>query len=175
MKNWRIGILFAFVAILGAIAVSKPVWLSSNVFLRDFISFEIIAVLVVILTITFASVANIHLALNRIEAKAKGSRKSRIGEIRQEVNSDAWVIFWAFIVCVAALLIKGAFPQNVHIVAAANAVGLTVLLINALVLHTIYRAIFALVTVENLLGEESTSSSEKAQDYSNDSPPAGTP
>lgn len=172
MKSFRVGILFAFIAVAGMAVVSRPHWLSDNTFLDTFISHEIIAVLVVILTITFASVANIHLSLNRL-AEASPRRKQQIGEIRKEINSEAWVIFWSFIVCVIALVTKGAADGNPYVVAASHAVGAVVLLLNLLVLHTIYRAIFALVAAESAVKRSNANGEGGDQDYSSESPPAG--
>jgi hypothetical protein len=147
MKAFRIGLLFAFVAIVGAMVVCQPTWLADNEFLKSVMTHELLGLLVVILTITFASVANIHLAITRMVSSA-GQNRDAANEsargIRREINSNAWTIFAAFIVAVGSLLWKGAFPHNVFIVAASHAIGLIVIMVNVLILHDIYRAIFGL-------------------------------
>lgn len=146
MKAWRIGILFAFIAVIGAMTVCEPVWLARNKFLDALMSHELVALLVVILTITFASVANIHLAISRMVRQMPDpwAAANAAEGVRGEINSNAWTIFVAFLVALGALVIKGAWSEHVHAVAAAHAVGLTILLLNVLVLHDIYRSIFAL-------------------------------
>jgi hypothetical protein len=150
MKIYRFGIFFVFAAVMLATVICKPQWLADNNFLKEFISSEIVAVLIVILTITFASVANIQFALNRIEYRLGKEIKSKIVDIRGELNSDAWIIFWGFIVCISALVLKGAF-ENIHVQALANAIALIVLLLNVLVMHAIYRSLFALIHAESIL------------------------
>ena len=59
-------ILVAFILFCSVSTVVKPEFLANNVFLVEFVNQELLALLAVILAITFASVANIHLALNRI-------------------------------------------------------------------------------------------------------------
>ena len=170
MKIFRYGLLFSTIAVLGAMVVCQPGWLANNWFINQFVSSEIVAVLIVILTITFASVANIHLSLNRISQRHGKSFADRLARIRRKINGDAWLIFWAFVVCLAALLIKGGAGENVYLLAVAHAVALVVLLINVLVLHTIYRSIFALVAAENLnVGGDRNG----GQDFTSESPEIG--
>ena len=145
MKIVRYGIFFSSVAIAGAVVISRPDWLAANTFVQAFVGPDLLSLLVVILTITFASVANIHLSLNRFQASAAPSRKQAIDDIRGEINDNAWLIFTAFIVCVVSLLAKGAFTDPVGI-AATDAICLLVLLVNALVMHDLYHAIFALAS-----------------------------
>lgn len=146
MKAWRIGILCAFVAVVGAMTVCEPAWLAENTFLDALMSHELVALLVVILTITFASVANIHLAISRMVRQMPDPQAAAgaANGVRREINSNAWTIFVAFLGALGALVVKGAWNEQVHVVAASHAVGLTILLLNVLILHDIYRSIFAL-------------------------------
>ncbi|KEQ05105.1 hypothetical protein [Pseudorhizobium pelagicum] len=74
-------ILFVSAVGLTVISVAEPSFLSdSNGFLKNFVNENILNMLGVILAITLASVANIHLAFNRIEEryeKPLGLAKSR--------------------------------------------------------------------------------------------------
>ena len=142
-------ILVAFILFCAVSTVSKPEFLAANYFLKGFINHEILALLAIILAITFASVANIHLALNRIVMRAFG-RKSALGQqasepVRQEINSNAWWLFWGFIACAISLIVKGSMPEHIYVVSAMNGVALSVLLLNVLVFYDIYRAIFRIV------------------------------
>ena len=146
MKIVRYGIFFSSVALLGAIVISRPEWLAENKFLQSFIGPDLLSLLIVILTITFASVANIHLSLNRFSAKASPASRQGIIEIRAEIDANAWLIFMAFVVGLIALLAKGALSAIPLGLAATNAVCLLVLLVNLLVMHDLYHAIFALAS-----------------------------
>lgn len=170
MKIVRYGIFFSSLAIAGAIVVCRPEWLASNTFVQDFVGPDLLSLLVVILTITFASVANIHLSLNRFQATATPSRKQAIEDIRGEINDNAWLIFSAFIVCVVSLLAKGALTDPIG-VAATDAICLLALLVNALVMHDLYHAIFALASAG--VAQTPGAGNDGNPDFTQDSPPAG--
>ena len=166
-------VLVAFILFCAVSTVSEPTFLAKNNFLQQFVNHEILALLAIILAITFASMANIHLALNRIVMRAFG-RRTALGQrsseaVRREINSNAWWLFWAFIVCVISLIVKGSMPDHVYIVSAMNGVALTVLLLNVLVFYDIYRAIFAIVGS----GVDSSEDSDDDSKFDPEIPPAG--
>ena len=152
---WRIGILFAFIAIVGALAVSRPSTLADNRFLKALMGPDLVAVLIVMLTITFASVANMHLSISRMVAAApnRAAAAEAAGRVRGQLNSNAWTIFWAFLVALVALFLNGEFPTEPTIQAITTAVCLVVILLNGLVMHDIYRSIFMLVANEPQAGD----------------------
>src|SRR5690606_20238008 len=116
-----------------------------------FISHEAVAVLIVILTITLASVANIHLALSRINRNLLRIGVTATVEIRaarRELNQNAWTLFWAFIACGGLLLIKGQWTSDLTILSFVHGGVLVIFAINLLALHDIYSAIYRLVTFE---------------------------
>lgn len=166
---WRIGILFSFIAIIGAVSVSWPNVLADNGFLNGLMGPDLVAVLVVVLTITFASVANVHLSIGRLVSNAadKATAMAAARRARSELNSNAWLIFWAFLVAMIALVLNGALPGNAHVDAVTTAVCLTVILLNGLVMHDIYRSIFLLVA-----SDHAAAASGQKQDFTNDSPRA---
>lgn len=168
---WRIGILFAFIAIVGALAVSRPEALADNRFLDEFMGPDLIAVLVIVLTITFASVANVHLSISRMIARTpapdKAAARGAATGARSEINSNAWTIFWALVVTLIALFLNGEFPKDKMVDAITTAVCMTVVLLNGLVMHDIYRSIFMLVA-----SERAGTTNDEGQDYSTDSTPA---
>lgn len=145
MEKVRYGTLTFFATFLGSIVVYRPYWLADNKFLDDFISSEIVAVLVLILTITFASVANIHLTLTRISSLVDDS--AAIGKIRKRINRSASLILWSFIFAILMLIVKGWSLGNVYLVALSHGACLLILLLNVLILHTIYRSVFWLSKV----------------------------
>lgn len=169
-------ILVAFVLFCASATVCKPELLAANTFLKEFLNHEILALLAIILAITFASVANIHLSLNRITLRAFGRRRALGSEssepVRKEINSNAWTLFGGFIVCILSLIVKGIMPENIYIVSAMNGVALTVLLLSVLVFYDIYRVIFAVVGSPISAGEEpDDGSSDEGSDFDSDVPP----
>lgn len=148
MKIVRYGIFFCSATVVFAIVVCRPSWLVDNKFIDEFVGPELLSLLVVILTITFASVANIHLSLHRFTVSASKERRESIRDIRTEINYNAWLIFSAFVICVISLFVKGTVGDNLVGEAVTNGVCLLVLLLNVLVMHDLYHAIFALVSTD---------------------------
>ena len=170
----KIGILIFFAVLFGSIVVCEPQWLSSNAFLNSFVSHEILALKAVILTVTLASVANIHLALNRIVVNRFGSQASlteAAKSVKKEINDDAWYIFWGFIVTIVALVGKGAFDGNVQVVAASHGVALWVLLLYLVCMYDIYKIVFGVVDLEMDIGSGQASKRTKTtEDYTSGTP-----
>lgn len=131
---------------------------------------DMVSVLVVVLTITFASVANIHLSISRMIGAAPNPRKAAQAAegVRRQINSNAWVIFWAFVVALVALFVYGQFPDEDMVRSFATATCLTVIVLNGLVMHDLYRTIFILVTNDPTLAK-----ADNGQDFSSESPPTG--
>lgn len=131
---WRVGILCAFIAIIGSLSVCRPTALSRNSFLTQFMGPDLISALVVILTITFASVANIHLSIGRMIIRSKNPQaaKDAASRVRSQINSNAWLIFWGLVVVLVALFIYGEFPRDDMVRAVMVAICLTVVLLNGL-------------------------------------------
>lgn len=172
MKIYRVGSLFALFAILACMTIVVPSPLATNKFLDDFVSHEIMAFLIVVLTITFASVANIHLAVSRMQSGIKDA-KARQGlerdfatPLKAETRSSAYVLFWAFCFCAVALVVKGQFPENAYVKSAVHSVAIVVVVINAMILYDIYRTVFALVSQPEVANGD-------GQDFTDESPPTG--
>jgi hypothetical protein len=150
--------------------VCRPNWLSDNTFIQAFVGPDLLSLLVVIVTITFASVANIHLSLNRFTAHASPKIRQGVSEIRAEINSNAWLIFAAFVASVMSLIVKGELTGYPTGLAAADGVCLLALLLNVLVMHDLYHAIFALASAN--LSRASEAEPVDEIDFSEDSPRA---
>jgi hypothetical protein len=93
-------IIISFLLFVATATVCNPEFLAKNSFLESFVTHEILGILAVIMTVTFASVANIHFYITRIVGKAygadlnKGQRKADAP--RSELNTNAWLLFWCF-------------------------------------------------------------------------------
>lgn len=107
-------ILFVSAVGMTVVSVVEPGYLSdNNSFLKGFINENILNMLGVILAITLASVANIHLAFNRIEEKYE--RPGALAKSRQNLKKAA---YWLIGIFIAGCLIVTVKP-----IAATTAVG----------------------------------------------------
>ncbi|MDK3073916.1 hypothetical protein QO034_12410 [Sedimentitalea sp. JM2-8] len=164
--------LIALAAVISAVVVCRPHWLSENAFLRDFVNHEVLALMAVVLTVTLASVANIHIALNRIVARRFGGNvdlKRAAGEVKREMKDNAWYIFWGFVLTIVVLLVKGLNTNDQLIVAISNGAVVWVLFLFILCMHDIYKVIFGIVDLEMEVGADQSD----GEDYTSESPEVG--
>lgn len=143
--------LIALGAVICAIIVCRPQWLAENDFLRGFVNHEALALMAVILTVTLASVANIHMALNRIVVRrfrGDSKLKKAASEVKQEINDNAWYIFWGFVLTIFVLLVKGLNTDNQLIVATSNGIVVWTLFLFIFCMYDIYKVIFGIVDLE---------------------------
>lgn len=148
-------ILLTAVAIfLASTTVCMPNLFGENAFLQGFVTHEILALMAVILTVTLASVANIHLSLNRIVITKFSTRKEMVEaaqSVKKELSDNAWYIFWGFAAVIILLIAKG-ISKNLFLQSAVNAACIWVLLVYILCMYDIYRVVFGLTKLELELG-----------------------
>lgn len=110
----------------------------------------------VILTITLASVANIHLSLNALVLRRFRSNpqiKEAAIEVKKEMNENAWLIFWSFLVTAILLVAKGSFPDTNYIAhSIIHGIALWILLLYFLCMYDIYKVVFGIVELELNVG-----------------------
>lgn len=141
-------------SVVASMSLFCPKILAENEFLKGFVTYEIMSFLIVIVTVTFASVANIHLSISRTQAAIKdATTRKKIEEdfakpLKDETRSSAWLLFAGLIVCTVDLLVKGQFPKAEFVASLANGVAVLVLITNAVVLYDIYSTVFALVGMD---------------------------
>lgn len=137
-------------ALILAIVVFRAAWLSDNVFLNQFISHEILSIMAIILTVTIASVANIHLAINRFvsERLTKNPVAAAAADsVKKELRQDCWMIFCAFVSVIFLLIWKGAQPENAVTIAVVHGASLWILIMFLLVLLDVYQVVFAFANI----------------------------
>jgi len=135
--------LCAFIVSVGVwivLSVAAP-WVlgDNNRFMKDFLSDKLLSFLGVIVTITLASIANLHLELNKIEQMAgrRGFPRARL-RLRQ---SAAWMI--AMLLGAVALDVVKPLVSAGEIVASfLNGAGLLIVIFNALILIDITQMVF---------------------------------
>lgn len=140
----------ASITVIGLTAFFPEI-LANNEFLKNYVTHEILSLLSVTMTITFASVANIHLAITKsLRLSVKDSKvrarieKSHVAPMRREINSSAWLLFWAFLIIFAAVFVKGEWPQNKYVLSLVHGLGIVATIINMLVIRDIYWMTFIL-------------------------------
>lgn len=139
--------------VLMFLTFQKPLWLSSNAFLEDFIGSQLLSLLALVLTVTLASIANIHLTLTRIVADYPDSDKKEavkgVADIaREEVNSSARGLFYSFFIAVGLLILDGHFiketHQQGHVQSFVYSVCIMILVFNIWVLYDVYQSVISL-------------------------------
>lgn len=133
-----------------------PNVLAGNTFLDDFVGAQLLSLLAIILTITLASVANIHLGLNRIIKEQfeddLEEGYSAAEPVRREINQNAWVLFWVFLTCIVLLCVEGAFPSVIWVESFVYGVCALILVLNVWVLYDVYKSVYALVSLPAQVG-----------------------
>lgn len=148
--------LIAFALFVAVATIYKPEFLGTNTFLTGFVNHEILALMAVILTITLASVANIHMSLNALILRRFRNnpeiRKVAL-DVKTEMNDNAWLIIWGFLITVIVLVTKGCFEASNHLAQSiANGIALWLFLLYFLCLYDIYRVVFGIVQLELEVG-----------------------
>lgn len=130
------------------LSVATPWVLSDeNSFLKGFVSHELLSFVGVLVTITLASAANLHLSLNRLEedASARGIAQPGFPKTRREVWVSAVFLLWLLAASILVVVVKplallgGAsqFRESMF-----NGLALLILLISVLILVDLTRVAF---------------------------------
>ena len=125
-----------------AATVFRPHLISDeNRFLADFVNQNVLAILGVILAITLASAAQIHLALNETESRMKRPflHKTRIG-----VHSSSYCLIWLFLASILLVLVKPYFIAWVEWQSFFNGAVLFSLFWMVLIMASLMRLVFAI-------------------------------
>jgi hypothetical protein len=134
-------ILLVVSSALVTISVSRPDFLGDqNTFLKEFINHEFLNILGVILAITLASVANVHLVFNGIEEKYKtrgGLQKSRMN-----LKKSAYWLIFLFIAGAILVVIKPLVCNTPLSNAIFNSIALVILLWHVLILIGLTQLVF---------------------------------
>lgn len=102
--------LIAAIAILGAASFCAPYYLSDegNSFFRNFVNHELLSVLGVVVTITLASAANLHLELNKLQ----DITNEPFREARKAVRLCSYALITAFFLAVVLVIVKPTIPTT---------------------------------------------------------------
>lgn len=134
-------------------AVSVAAWLvislaapwalgdTQNTFLKNFVNHEMLSFLGVVVTITLASAASLHLELNKLEELA-GSRVFIV--TRRRIHLSAYALIWALVLAIALVTAKPLFGPSDTATSLANGAAILIILFNVLVLADITKLTFSL-------------------------------
>lgn len=140
-------ILVCIGSVLVVIAFQKPEWINDeNGFLKGFMNHEYLNVLGVILAITLASLAQIHLSLNRIEEQIQ---PKTLRNSRKEIREAAYYLIGLFLVGVIVVIVKPILknlplPICVDVTALINALAIFILLFYIFILFDVTQATFSI-------------------------------
>jgi hypothetical protein len=101
--------LIVLAGVTTCVSVCSPNLITENKFLQDFISDQILNILAVIMTISIASVATIHIWFNELEAK-HGKKEFR--SARREINQSATIFIFLFVGELVLLIARGFFLED---------------------------------------------------------------
>ena len=141
MNSFRIGLL-VIVVLLAVMVMCRPAWVSDdNDFLREFINHEFFNALGVILAISLASLAQVHLHLNSIEER---HQETFFTKTRKEIKSSARWLLGLFILAVVVVVVKPLIGSTQTGTAFMNAIAMGTLSMYVLILFDITMAVFSL-------------------------------
>ena len=99
----------ALAGVFTGMSVYTPSTLAQNKFICDFVSHDLLEMMSVMMTITIASIATIHIWFNELEDKHK---KKVFGASRNEINQAASLLIWLFVGELALLIVRSAVDQT---------------------------------------------------------------
>lgn len=132
-------IMFATASLVTAMV--KPSWISDqNAFLAEFVNHEFLNILGVILAITLASTANIHLAFNRIEERHNAP--GALSRSRANLRKATYWLLVLFGAAVVLVVVKPVVCQSETSQGIFNGAALLILLWHVLVLVSLTQLVF---------------------------------
>ena len=138
-------IILIVAGILAYVTLCRPVIIAENQFLDNFINHELLNILAIIMTVTAASAANIHLVFNRAEEAIK--EQGYFDGARKEINHNVFFLIGTFIATVLILIVRSHFLDSVTLESCFNSLCLIFLLINILALIDTTRTVFAITPI----------------------------
>ncbi len=112
-----------------------------NTFLKNFVNHEMLSFLGVVVTITLASAASLHLELNKLE-EAAGGRVFIM--TRRRIHMSAYALIWALVLAVGLVTAKPLLGDSDVATSLANSLAVIIILFNVLVLADLTKATFSL-------------------------------
>lgn len=147
----KIVILVALAAVLAIACICQPNLLSQNTILNGLMNHEVLALMAVILTVTLASVANIHLAINRVVTKKFDNDpelKAAASEVKKELKDNSWYIFWGFLAALILIVAEGSIDSELA-TAIIYAGVIWILGLYLMCMYDVYQVAFGVVDMDD--------------------------
>jgi uncharacterized membrane protein YraQ (UPF0718 family) len=136
-------IMFFLASIFGACSISHPEFLDdSKQFFKDLLSKDMLPILGIILTISLASVAQLHLEFNKIE-----ERRGRLflGQTRKALRGAAYMLIGTFVAGIVVVSLKSILAGDNSVSQALfNSIGVLLLILNVIILCDLTSAAFSI-------------------------------
>ncbi|MDV4168227.1 hypothetical protein [Rhodovulum sp. FJ3] len=110
-----------------------------NAFLKGFVNHEFLNFMGVIVTITLASTANIHIELRKKEREAE---EEFLDNTRRSVKQSAFSLIWALFLALVLVVVKPILPEAEVWQAIANTCSIAIILWGILVILDITKLAF---------------------------------
>jgi uncharacterized membrane protein YbhN (UPF0104 family) len=138
--------LIALTAVLISASICKPYYLTDegNSFFKGFITWELLSFLGVIVTITLASAANLHLELNKLEERTR----EKFPEARLAVRMCAYSLLVLFLAAFVLVMVKPTVDGS-HWNAAMNSAAVLIVIFNLAILADLTMAVFRIPALEH--------------------------
>ena len=135
--------LIAAIAVVLICAIYNPSYLSDqNEFLHHFVNQELFLTLLgIIMTITLASAASLHLEFNKIEERYK---KRGLSNTRRGVAQGAYCLIALFLAATVLVVVKPLLPHSDTAESLVNGIALILVLFNVLILLELTQLAFAI-------------------------------
>jgi hypothetical protein len=133
--------LIVSAGIIIVLSAYAPLLLSdANRFLREFVNHEFLSVLGVILAITLASTAQLHLTLNQIEERYK--QAGGLSRTKVHVHRAAHCLIWLFVAGVTVVVLKPILAIQAWRQSLFNGMAIFIIVWNVLILMVVTRTVF---------------------------------
>lgn len=145
---------FSLITAIVILTITMPSIISDeNVFLKNFVNHEYIGFMGVLVTITLASAANIHIELNRYD-EALG--KSAFERSRADLRHSAMSLIVALCVALVTVLVKGSLPELPRWQAAVNGAAIITIAFSIVTVVDLTLAAFRLAPLPKKPGPPSS-------------------
>lgn len=138
-------IFLSLTAILLSASICQPHLLSDegNAFFRQFVTHEMLGVIGVIVTITLASSASIHLELNKLEERTGNPFQ----KARNAIRDSSVALVSAFGLAFLLVMVKPWIGGSDHLSAALNSASILIFLFSLAIMADLTMAIFRIPAI----------------------------
>ena len=156
-------IAWIFLTTLGAILLwasfYHPYYISDsgNAFFRDFVNQELLSVMGVVVTITLASAANLHLEINKLQDEIEED----FAEARRAIRLSAYSLIAAFIAAGALVMVKPTASASETTTAIINSGAILILVFSIALLADLTAAVFDIPPLKELRKRQTESAITK--------------